>query len=470
MKIRKRSHTFLLYLKEIGHEIKNQIGKLKNSGSFAQNVAVVFSGNIFGLILQVALTPIISRIYGPVAYGEFAFYNLIITNIALVGSISLPSVYILSKARYKFLALAKLVLVNVTLLSLLLFIFYLLFKEFFDFAELPPLFFALGILVILFQNVNAILIAWNERSKSFKRNTLAGTVGNVMGRGGVISMGLLFTPSGIGLLTGDLLRMVTTFCIVGTNRVRLIVLRFMVSSNFSTVREAFRENINVPKYIFPSQWLVKLTSDLPILFISAVYGKEYLGLYAFAFAILNIPINIVSRSIRPVLLQKANELYQSGKNSEFTDFMQKVILIAMITFMPILVLTYFSREIFSFAFGTEWIEAGTVVQAMCFYVILSTISQSISGIRRVIRKEKMILRLSIIGLIFKVIPFVTYFMNLEFKYFLFIYAAFNSAFILFSFLDLFLDISSKKDAFRIFFLSTLLALIGMVSSIICIFR
>ena len=62
------------------NDIKDDIKRITEKGSFIQNVSIVFSGNAASLFLQLIFAPIICRIYGPEAYGEFAYFNEIITS------------------------------------------------------------------------------------------------------------------------------------------------------------------------------------------------------------------------------------------------------------------------------------------------------------------------------------------------------------------------------------------------------
>lgn len=89
-------------MKEFINDIKGQLLKMRSKGSFARNVGVVFSGNVFIMIIQLVLTPVISRIYGPDAYGEYAYYSLIITNIIFIGSLSFPSIFVLPVSTKEF--------------------------------------------------------------------------------------------------------------------------------------------------------------------------------------------------------------------------------------------------------------------------------------------------------------------------------------------------------------------------------
>lgn len=436
---------------------KNIIGlpNIKNlfrKGSFIQNISVVFTGNAFNFILQLIFTPVISRLFSPEAYGEYAYYNLIISNIIFVSSLSLPTVYILPKKAKEFLLLGKIVLTASILISILATIFYYLFRNILELTFIPHWQVFLLILIIVFSNIVSLLATWNMRGKRFKRSTTVNSSVQLISRLSVLSIGKLGVLSGLGLLAGDITKIVGQF-LFQTKRIETkLILYFIIKSDWSKTLEVFKKHLNVVKFIFPSQLLSKITASLPILIIGSFYNKEMLGYYTFAISLLNIPQNLVSKAIQPVFFQKANEVFQRDPN-EVGSFLEKTILICMgLTFIPLSIILIWSKELFLFVFGNEWEISGKITSIVGFQYILNTIASSFNGIRRILKLEKRILYLTIIGVIVKVAPLSLIWTEVGFFDFIFYLAIFNSAFIIFNFVDLFRSILTLKKVFRLTFI------------------
>lgn len=399
-------------------DIFAQFARVKEKGSFAQNMSIVFSGNVLNLILQLVFAPIISRIYGPGAYGEYAYYNLIVSNIGFFAAMSLPSIYVLPKTRFEFLALSKVVvfsMLGLTLLSLL--VFFAINDRWFTF-EGTYLAIPVVIVLLILNNLNVISGSWNMREKRFRRNTSVSVTSNLFSRSGTLGVGYWWMPSGLGLLAGDLIKGAIVFVTQTTWRLRLVIFRFMFRNNWREVIAAFKRNINVPKYIFPSQLMGKWSTDLYILVIGISYGQEILGLYTFAITLLNIPSRLFENSLRPVLLQKAVEFSRQNNKMVGSLLLRSLKMTFGISILPASLLAVFSPVIFPIIFGDEWAFSGKVVTLISVQYIMLTIIKPYSDFWRVIRREKSSFYVYSLSVLFKVLPLTLIFFNVNFNVFL----------------------------------------------------
>ncbi len=437
-------------MKKVISDLISQFLQVKERGSFAQNVSIVFSGNVLNLIIQLGLAPIISRVYGPEAYGEYAYYNLVVSNIVFFASMSLPSIFILPKTRVEFLALGKMVFFGSLLLIALALTFFMCFEGVFFSYKGTTLTIPLIISLVLIACFNSVGGAWNARSKRFGKNTYTNVIGNFSAKLSTLGIGYLFVPTGLGLLLGDWVKSIVAFFTQTSLSVRLAILRFLFSiSNWRYSWSVLINNINVPKYIFPSQIINKWTGDLPILIIGGYYSKETLGYYTFAITILNLPRNIISNAIRPVFLQKLNEVYLKDKREMGSLLYRVVLLTFSITFIPVLLVSIYAPEVFNFVFGEQWSHAGKVVSVIAVQFFFSTIAESFGGVRRILRLEKRIFQLTILSLVFRLAPLLVLFWDVSFFRFVLIFALSNTFFIILSFTDLFNSLLPKRKFFHL---------------------
>ena len=57
---------------------------MKFNSEYLQNISIVAAGSIFAQLVGVILAPIISRLYGPDAFGEFSLFLSIVTILEVV--------------------------------------------------------------------------------------------------------------------------------------------------------------------------------------------------------------------------------------------------------------------------------------------------------------------------------------------------------------------------------------------------
>ena len=71
-------------------------------GSFVQNFAITMSGSMAVTAIGFLLTPVMSRLYPPAAYGQFAVFNSLASNLAMVSTLSYTTAFLQPKDKEKF--------------------------------------------------------------------------------------------------------------------------------------------------------------------------------------------------------------------------------------------------------------------------------------------------------------------------------------------------------------------------------
>jgi O-antigen/teichoic acid export membrane protein len=82
----------------------------RTKGSFTQNLAITFSGNVMAQVIGFAFTPFIARIYGPEAYGVFALFIAVVNNLSPLSTLQFPSGYVATKNDGEFYRIVKITL------------------------------------------------------------------------------------------------------------------------------------------------------------------------------------------------------------------------------------------------------------------------------------------------------------------------------------------------------------------------
>ncbi|MFY8037042.1 MAG: hypothetical protein ACOVMQ_07740, partial [Cyclobacteriaceae bacterium] len=95
---------------------------LRKDGSFAQSYAIVLSGTGVNILAQLIITPIITRIYGPEAYGSYSIFNALSTNIALIATLRFPQALMLPAQERDFHILMRVTLLSALLTTLITFV------------------------------------------------------------------------------------------------------------------------------------------------------------------------------------------------------------------------------------------------------------------------------------------------------------------------------------------------------------
>lgn len=435
--------------KEILSDLWNSIKTIKTKGSFTQNVSIVFSGNVLNFILQLVISPIISRIFSPEAYGEYAYYNLIVTNILFFSSLSLSSVYVLPKFKLDFYALLKLVLIQAVVASIIALTIFLIADGWLFNFEGSILAIPLILTMILLEVLNGGFSSFNIREKRFKRNTASSLIANIISRVSSILIGLFAFANGIGLLLGDFIRSISLLLTQTSLKTKFVFLKYLFKPNIRHLKEVFFENINVPKFIFPVQLLNKWAADLPLIAIGAFYSIETVGAYTFAIALLNIPGRLFESSLRPVFFQKANEVYLENPSNLPSLFLKTFRISFFGSLIPTTGLSLLAPVIFPFVFGEEWQVAGYFAMLLGIKYVIITVLSPYTGFWRIMKREKQLFKLNTLSLVFRLAPLLLPILDVGVYKFMVLYAIISSFGTLVNLTDLIWVLLKKNTAIKL---------------------
>jgi O-antigen/teichoic acid export membrane protein len=405
---------------------KKDLIRVNEKGSFIQNVSIVFSGNVVGFIIQLVFSPILSRIFDPVAYGEYAFLNIIVTNIVFCSALSLPSVYILPKKLKDFYSLGKLVMVFLMVANLgFILVFLFLYTNEYNQIKLLSIGFTV-IVATTFNSMFQFFNSMNVRIKRFYIRTKSVTAGAFIGKITAVTIGLAGAASGLSLLFSDLSKNLFTLLLMVRRRELKSFLVFIFKKNSHELKEVLIKNKSVVKYIFPSQLLTKFSGDLPIIAIGALVGTESLGQFTFAITFLTLPQRLIENSIQPVMFQKLTDLHQKDIQ-RFKNFFSKVYSYSIwSSFIPITILSLLAPFVFSFVFGNEWKDSGSIASLLSVRYIALAIMAPYVSVWRIMKREKQLFFLNSASLVFRLTPLLLLFTDINFFLFVFIYACISS--------------------------------------------
>ncbi|HPI79315.1 MAG TPA: oligosaccharide flippase family protein, partial [Cyclobacteriaceae bacterium] len=249
--------------------------KVKEDGSFAQNYAVVLSGTGLNIGIQVFVTPILTRLYTPEAYGVYSLFLVVSTNLALIASLRLPQAIMLPKAESEFRALIRIGVVASAALSFFYFVVLFFLKDqflsFFNADKLIPYYYLIPVMTFLVC-MNQYFGSWQYRNNLFKKSVAVDTSISIGVRGFNLAYGFLSKGTLLGLVFGDMLGkvfgLILSWKLILKERIK--GLYDGVSKN--DLLQAFKTYRVYPFVNLPGVWLEMFSGQLPVLFLSFVFG------------------------------------------------------------------------------------------------------------------------------------------------------------------------------------------------------
>ncbi|MFF2459532.1 lipopolysaccharide biosynthesis protein [Peribacillus simplex] len=373
---------------------------LKNS--FAKSVLLVTGGTAFAQLLNIVLSPIITRIYLPEEYGVVTLYTSILGFLTIISSLKYEHGIAIAESDKK--------AINVLVLSIIiLFIFVgivtlilvlterLIRREFkFEYSYLIPIgIFATGLYKIFMQ--------WSFRKKSFKSISKTKVTQSIFSNATKIGLGLLnFGP--IGLILGNI--------VGGSSGVRTLSLPLTKYNrgifkevNKKRIMWSAKRYIKFPVFLAPSQLLNAAGVQLPIFFLTFMYGNQLVGFYGLAYTIVSLPMFLIGNSVGDVFYGEAASIGKSNPQKLMNLSRKLFRKLSFLGIFPLLILVLFGPELFSIAFGPNWYEAGAYARILAVLVFARLIFMPISRVFEVYEKQKEVLALDCIRIVLVLIVF-----------------------------------------------------------------
>lgn len=344
-------------------------------GAVFRGMATLMAGSMTGRLIALASTPIITRLFGP---SDFAVYAVYVAAIALLLPLSsLRYVVALPLPRrdstaFMLLCLSgglSIVFITITAIILLL--------------GGDALLGALGmellsgwqpILIVGLATAAAteLLSQWMTRMRNYRSLSINEVVSTTVSQSSKIGLGAAGTGA-TGMVVGLLASQVVALGLL-TWQLRLPVKAIGPQMTISRFWLIARYYSAYPLYRLPSQFLLVLAMQAPILITTALYDAEVTGQLSLTLTVLALPISIMGATLGRAYYAEIAKLgpRRAPEVLEVTKRVQGALLGFGV--IPTIILYLFGAELFSLAFGQPWRMAGEFASILSIFLLLQFIS------------------------------------------------------------------------------------------------
>ncbi|MGC1242429.1 MAG: oligosaccharide flippase family protein [Chryseosolibacter sp.] len=388
----------MAYLTNAGAIIREACGGYKRSGSFSQNYLAVLSGTGLNILIQVIVSPVLARIYGPEAYGMYALFTAICSNFAMLATMRFPQAFLLPKEDREFHVLMRLSFLTSIALSIVVSLFLAFnggaFLKALKAESLMPYFYLIPVMILLI-SANQIFGQWQYRLNVFKKSVAIDTSLLVSVRFFNLIFGWLTNGMHIGLILGDGLGKIAGLILSVGFIIKGQIREAFSRISFLQMKEVFLAYKAYPLINLPGVWLVLTSEQLPFFLLTSKFGLPALGVLAFAISMLDLPKRLFAYSVSSVFYKKAVDLYAESF-SRFQDAVTKMFYgLLLLSAVPYSIIFIFGPMLFTFVFGVDWELSGKLAQYLALYYVLELICVSFDAVFYTLRKEKQLFHFQI---------------------------------------------------------------------------
>ena len=340
---------------------------------FIRNVVKVASGTAVAQAITIAFYPVITRLYGPEAFGILGLFMSVVAVLTPVAGLAYPIAIVLPKSDRDARGLARLSLMIAILTSAVVALMLVAFSErivaFFGLEQIAP-FILLLPFVILFATMLATAQQWSIRTGQF---TLTASV--------AVLQAFIVNMAKVGL--GFVQPLASSLIVVSTVGVAVHAAMLTTGNRWRRARredpfpdesqkglvELARVYRDFPFFRAPQELLNALSHGLPLILLAGFYGAAVTGFYVLAYSVLTAPITLIGASVGNVLYPRLAEAANRGE-----DLRRLVLLptgaLFVLGLVPFGTIMLTGPSLFAFVFGEEWREAGEYARWLSLWLAL----------------------------------------------------------------------------------------------------
>lgn len=361
----------------------------RKGGSFKGDVLRLVSGTSIAQIISILAAPIITRLYGPEAFGIAAMFSSLAGILGVLACMQYEQSIVLPDNDRE---AANLLGVSLSFSCMIAFLTVPItwfggpqLLQLIKMPELIPYLWLVPVSVLT-QGIFIALNYWNTRTKHFTRLAVAQVTSQLAVTSTNLGAGLTGHATGGAMIAAAVGAQTVGVAVLGTQIWRSNGKFLMQSICWRDMLAGLDRHRKFPIYTTWSSLLNTASWQLPVLMLGAFFTPAVAGFYALGFRILQMPMSLIGRAVGQVFLQRAAVEHANENLAPLVEELFRRLLI--LALLPCLVLTIIGRDLFGFVFGLNWTEAGVFTQLLAPWALVWFVSSPLSTLYYVLEKQK----------------------------------------------------------------------------------
>lgn len=374
--------------------------KKRDPNNIFKGMLTLAVGASAGKALGLASIPIVTRIYSPEDFGILALFSAFVVMLVPFASLKYSTAIPLPKTDAIAINVLALCLLITIVFSIIIGIQLLLFSEiilaWFNATELAKWWWLI-ILAVIGSATYETLSLWSIRKKQYKAIAKTQFIQSLIGNSAKIFLGLAGLKP-FGLIFGQFLAQSS-----GTN--------YLIKNSIVTLKKNYSSislkrikmvAINYREFAyfrFPSQFLLSISAQAPILITATIFSKEATGQFSLAMLAVAIPTGLVSNAVANAFYAEIASIGKRdpSKIKKLTINVQKKLFLIGIPLTIFVMLI--AKPIFILIFGKEWSDAGQYAGILAPFILLQFTSKPLIQVLNILGSQLIFLIINIIRIL-----------------------------------------------------------------------
>ncbi|RHW39554.1 lipopolysaccharide biosynthesis protein [Lysinibacillus yapensis] len=374
---------------------------------FVRNVIIMASGTAAAQLVGLLLQPVITRFYGPEAYGLMGIFVAIIAIIGPIAALTYPIAIVLPKSDKDAIGLIRLSLYISTGISAIVGLLLLFFSQsivrVFQIEDVAPFIYLLP-LIIFFAGCLQVTEQWFIRKKQFRVSAQVTFLQALVLNGSKVGIGFFYPVASVLIIITVFGSGLKAFMMIMLSRVRKEPKLKEKQNKMEkvSIKELGKRYRDFPVFRAPETFLSSLSQNLPALMLTSFFGPASAGFYTIGKMVLQLPTNLIGKSVSDVFYPRISEAAKKGEN--LTSLIKKATFgLGVLGIIPFGLVFFFGPWLFSFVFGEEWLSAGEYARWMALWVFFGFMNRPSVMSLPVLSAQDFQLKYTVLMLIIRII-------------------------------------------------------------------
>lgn len=338
--------------------------KIKNlsQSKFIRSVIILATGTAGAQALTMVFSPIITRMYGPEAFGLLGTFTATLGIVTPIAALAYPIAIVLPKSDDDAKGIARLSFRIALFMALSLSVILLFSGD--QIAALLGMQAIAGFMLFIpltmfFSALQQIMQQWLIRKKQFKVTARIGVSQSLILNSSKVGIGWFWPIGSVLIILATLASAVYAIQLwFGAKKWADEDGRIDKSSESKVDLKALAYRYrDFPYYRAPQVFINAISHSLPILMLASFFGPASAGFYTLGRTVLGLPSMLIGKAVSDVFYPTITEAANRNENL-YRPIFKATLVLAGVGIVPYGVFFIFGPSLFSFVFGEEWIVAG----------------------------------------------------------------------------------------------------------------
>lgn len=333
--------------------------------TFFRNVTIVAGGSLVAQMISVALSPIITRLYAPEAYGILGVFTSAVSIGVTASTLGYAQAIVLPRRDEDALKLVRLALLFSGLVALVAAAVIVPLRKSLAFAlgtEGAAPYLLLVPFAIFCGGMSIALDQWLIRKKQFRESSGITIFETIFANGAKVCAGVIAPAAGTLVVTTVCGRgLHALLAALSSRATRHEAARTAPTASTLIIDEKskllLRQYRDFPFYRLPQMAMNSVAHSFPTVLLAFFFDPVAAGFYTLANSALHLPASIIGSAVGKVFIQRITEAAHNGE-SLCRLIVTATLGLAGVGAVPFALVMILGPRLFSFVFGPEWQTAG----------------------------------------------------------------------------------------------------------------